>query len=388
SATLIAPGFIIFAGSTGEIPDVPRLPRREHILDKRPVGERSFIEGMAIDLNILAPEGSTVHLVIDPLLGDVINAVGSGRIQLQRREGEFFTFGTLHVDSGDYLFTAGEVFVRRFLINEGIITWNGDPLNPSLDIDAAYTTRASRAGLPEDIANRLQPSIPLIVELHITGELNGVQVDLNLEIDRTRQEAITNTQFLETYLNQPDRAAEHASSVLLTNSFLLTTEGTSDVLAGSAFNSVSALVSSQLNRYLSQVIPNANFTFGVQSDEQAQDLDVSAGVAIRLLNERLIIRGEGLYRAVDNVDDTAQQGLQGEFVVEIRLSPSVSVEVFYRREGDVLSESILTSETGAGLSYQTQFSTWGRLLRSIFGGGKTLDVASDSTATVVEAREG
>ncbi|MFB3133823.1 MAG: translocation/assembly module TamB domain-containing protein, partial [Rhodothermales bacterium] len=388
TATLVDPGFIIFADSTGEVPDVSRLPRRENILAQRPVGERSFTEGMEIDLNILAPQGSTVHLVIDPLLGDVINAVGSGRIQLQRREGEFSTFGTLHVDSGDYLFTAGEVFVRRFLINEGTITWNGDPLNPSLDIDAAYNTRASRAGLPEDIANRLQPSIPLIVELHITGELNGVQVDLNLEIDRTRPEAITNTQFLETYLNQEDRAAEHASSVLLTNSFLLTTEGTSDVLAGSAFNSVSALVSSQLNRYLSQVIPNADFTFGVQSDEEAQDLDVSAGVAIRLLNERLVIRGEGLYRTVDNVDNTAQQGLQGEFVVEIRLNPSVSVEVFYRREGDVLSESLLTSETGAGLSYQTQFSTWRRLFRSIFGGSKKSDVAADSTETVVVARDG
>ena len=389
AAAIVDPGFIIFADSTGKVSDVIRPPRRENILDKRPVGERTFTQGMEIDLNILAPEGSTVHLVIDPLLGDVINAVGSGTIQLNRREGEFSTFGTLNVDSGDYLFTAGEVFVRRFLINEGTITWNSDPLNPSLDIDAAYQTRASKAGLPEDIAGRLQPSIPLIVQLHITGELNGVQVGLNLEIDRTRQEAITSTQFLEAYLNQPDRAAEHASSVLLTNSFLLTSEGTDDaVLAGSAFNSVSALVSSQLNRYLSQVIPNADFTFGVQSDEEAQDLDVSAGVAIRLLNERLVIRGQGLYRAVDDVDDTAQQGLQGEFVVEIRLNPSVSVEVFYRREGDVLSESILTSETGAGLSYQTQFSTWRKLFRRIFGGGKKPDVAADSTNTVVDARDG
>lgn len=387
AAAIVDPGFIIFADSTGALPDAPRLPRRENILDQRPVGERTFTEGMEMDLNILAPQGSTVHLVIDPLLGDVINAVGSGRIQLQRREGDFFTFGALRVDAGDYLFTAGEVFVRRFLINEGTITWNGDPLNPSLDIAAAYQTRASRAGLPDDVTGRLQSTIPLIVHLHITGELNGVLVGLNLAIDRSRQEAISETPLLEAYLNQPDRAAEYATSVLLTNSFLLTTEGSRrDVLAGSAFNSVSALVSSQLNRYLSQVIPNADFTFGVQSDEEAQDLDVSAGVAIRLLNERLVIRGEGIYRAVENVDDTAQQGLQGEFIVEVRLNPSVSVEVFYRREGDVLSENLLTSETGAGLSYQTQFPTWRRLFRRIFGGGKP-DAASDSTETVVDARD-
>ena len=174
---------------------------------------------------------------------------------------------------------------------------------------------------------------------------------------------------------------------MLTNSFVLSSEGTSnDVLAGSAFNSVSQLVSSQLNRYLSQVIPNADFNFGVQSDESADDLDVSAGIAIRLLNERLVIRGQGVYRGLgDQVDETAQQPLEGEFVVELRLSPTVSAEVFYRREGDVLSESLVTNETGVGLSYQTEFSGWRRLFRSIFG-SKKRNTSADST-TVVEVQD-
>ena len=387
AATAVDPGFIIFADSTGQIPEEATLIRRDNILDDRPVGERTFLEGIGMDLNILAPQGSTVHLVIDPLLGDVINAVGSGRIQLQLQEGDISTFGNFEVDSGDYLFTAGELFVRRFLINDGTITWTGDPLNPSLDIEAAYRTRASRTGLPEDVGGTLQSSLPLIVDLHITGELNAVLVALTLTLDRSRQDAISDTPLLEAYLNQPDRAAQHATSVLLTNSFLLSTEGTSnDVLAGSAFNSVSQLVSSQLNRYLSQVIPNADFTFGVQSDEAADDLDVSAGIAIRLLNERLVIRGQGVYRGLgDQVEDTAQQGLEGEFIVEVRLSPTVSVEVFYRREGDVLSETLITSETGAGLSYQTEFPTWRKLIENIFG-RKKRDTASDST-TVVEAQD-
>ncbi len=387
AATVVDPSFIIFADSTGQIPDQPLQTRRENILADRPLGERLFLDGIEMDLNITAPQGSTVHLVIDPLLGDVINAVGSGRIQLQRREGDIFTFGNFEVDSGDYLFTAGEVFVRRFLINEGTITWTSDPLNPSLDIAAAYRTRASRTGLPDDISGGLQSSLPVIVQLYITGELNAVQIALAIALDRSRQEAISDTPLLEAYLNQPDRAAQHATSVLLTNSFVLSSEGTSnDVVVGSAFNSVSQLVSSQLNRYLSQVLPNADFSFGVQSDETANDLDVSAGIAIRLLNERLVIRGQGVYRGLgDQVDETAQQNLEGEFVVEVRLSPTVSVEVFYRREGDVLSESLVTNETGVGLSYQTEFSGWRKLIRNIFG-GKKRNTPPDST-TVVDANE-
>ncbi len=364
----VDPGFIIYADSTGRIPETAIRPQRETILDRRQEGERDFAAGLQMDLNILAPEGSSIHLVIDPLLGDVINATGSGRVQLQLREGALATFGSFAVEAGDYLFTAGELFVRRFLINEGTIAWTGDPLNPQLDISADYRTRASRNGLPAEVGGALQTSLPLIVGLQISGELNAVQVTPALAVDQ-RQEAISDTPLLEAYLNQPDRAAQHATSVLITNSFLLSAEGgSSDVLAGSAFNSVSNLVASQLNRYISQVIPNADLTLGVLSDESAEELDVSAGIALRLLDERLVIRGQGVYRGLRSQPEApVNEGLEGELLVEIQLSPSISVEVFYRREGDVLSETLITSETGAGINYHAEFTSWKSLIRRIFG---------------------
>lgn len=383
------PGFIIFADSSGTLPDLSSFGRRESILGGRPTGERTFISGLDMDLNIFAPQGSTVHLVIDPTLGDVINAVGSGRIQLQLRGGEFFTYGLLDVDSGDYLFSAGDVFVRRFLIDDGTIEWDGDPVDARLNIDAAYRTRASKAGLPPDLADRLQPLLPLVVDLNIAGRASAPIVRLRLAVDRSTRDTEPAIQLLESYLNQPERTAELATSVLLTNSFLLTTDVTqlpnSDVLASSAVNSVSQLVANQLNRYLNEVVPNADFNFGLQSDEGAQDLDVSAGLALRLLDERLVIRGQGVYQGLRTDTESApaaqQQRLEGEFVVEVRLSPTVSVEVFYRREGDVLSESVLTSTTGAGLSYQTDFSTWRALLDRLLGFKEEAQPSADTTTS-------
>lgn len=357
------PGFIVYIDPERPIEDqLASFQQRENILAERPEGEREFRDGLDMDLNIVGPPGSTIRLVIDPLLGDVINGVGSARVQIQRTGGDVATFGSFELSSGDYLFTAGEVFVRRFLIDSGTITWTGEPLNPALDIEAAYRTRASRNGLPDDVGGSIKTSLPLFVNLNVAGTLNAVLIDLALEIDQ-RQEAISDTPLLDSYLNRPDLAAEHATSVLLTNSFLLSADGTrSGILTSSAVNSVSSLVASQLNRYLNQVIPQADFTLGVQSDEAIQDLDVAAGIAIRLLNERLIIRGEGVYRGL-NAEETVSKGLEGEFVVEIRLSPSVAVEVFYRREGDVLSETLITNETGLGLNYRTEFTSW----RKLFG---------------------
>lgn len=357
------PGFIIYVDPSQPLEgQLASFRQRENILDARPEGERPFRDGLDMDLNIVGPPGSNIHLVIDPLLGDVINGVGTARVQIQRMGGDIATYGSFEFSSGNYLFTAGEVFVRRFLIDSGTVTWNGEPLNPTLDIQGAYRTRASRSGLPEDVGGTLQTSLPLIVNLGVSGTLNAVLIDLALEIDQ-RQEAISDTPLLDSYLNRPDLAAEHATSVLLTNSFLLSSSGTrSGILASSAVNSVSSLVGSQLNRYLSQVIPQADFRLGVQSNETVQDLDVSADIALRLLDERLVIRGQGVYRGV-STEEVATQGLEGEFIVEIQLSPSVAIEFFYRREGDVLSESLINRETGLGLNYRTEFTSWRHLFR-------------------------
>lgn len=370
SATTDA-GFIVFADSVGQLPDLRRLTRRTNLLAERPAGERPFLEGLEMDLNITAPSGSTVHLVIDPLLGDVINAVGSGRVQLVRSEGEFFTYGSFDVDSGDYLFTAGEVFFRRFLIDDGSISWDGDPLNATLNIDASYRTRASTEGLSDACGSSL---IPLIIRMNVLGRVATPSVNLSLAIERGDRSLLAGcAQGLEAELNEPELTAQYATSVLLTNSFLLTTssigseqsQGLSDTRNQLAFNSLSQLVASQLNRYLNYALPNLDVNVGLLG-ESAQDLDVTYGVALRLMDERLIIRGQGIYQ--NEPTESRQQSGLDEFVVEIRLNPSVSLEVFYRREGLLqTNETLSTNTTGAGVSYQTQFATWRRFMQRLFG---------------------
>ena len=122
--------------------------------------------------------------------------------------------------------------------------------------------------------------------------------------------------------------------------------------------------------------------------EKAQDIGVAYAVALQLLDERLIIRGHGIYH---NDETRQQQNGLDEFVVEVRLGPHVSMDVFHRREDGILlsTESINgTNTTGAGLSYKTGFSTWGRLFSRIFGQGDAIkddeetpeDIAAETAA--------
>ena len=379
-------GFIVFADSTGHMPsDSAQRTRRSNLLTKRPAGERPFVDGLDMDINILSPEGTTVHLVIDPLLGDVINARGNGRVQLGRHEGEFYTFGTFTVTSGDYLFTAAEVFSRRFLIDSGTISWDGDPLNAKMDIEASYRTRASPEGLGLIIQQR--QLIPLVIELGVNGRVTTPIIDLRLSVDREKRGYIGNYEGLETLLNQPERAAQYATSVLLTNSFLLAEQQPLTQSSSLVFHSLSQLVTGQLNRYINDALPGVELNVNVHGGN-AQDIGVAYAVALQLLDERLIIRGHGIYH---NDETRQQQNGLDEFVVEVRLGPHVSMDVFHRREDGILlsTESINgTNTTGAGLSYKTGFSTWGRLFSRIFGQGDAIkddeetpeDIAAETAA--------
>ncbi len=363
-------GFIIMADSTGQFPEVDSYLRRRNLVAKRAAGERRFVDGLEMNLNFDAPAGSTFHLVFDPVLGDVINAVGSGRIQLLRQGGEYFTYGTFRVDSGDYLFTATEVFVRRFLLEPGgTITWDGDPIDGVLDIPATYRTRASLAGLPGFATDRYDTA-PFLIRMGITGRVTSPLVDLRIELDRDERTSQGTQEGIESLLNRADLTAEYATSVLLTNTFLLTTSQPSSI--GQAadqllFNSLSQLVASQVNRFISEVISNLDVNVGLQQGRSIEELDLSYGFALRLLDERLVIRGEGVYRG----DQTRREaeGLNGELAVEIRLNPNILLEVFYRREGDPLNVATsLGSAYGAGLVYQTEFSNWPAFLRRLTGG--------------------
>ncbi len=363
-------GFIVFADSSGRLPDLRALDVRESVF-RKPTGERTFVDGLEMEINLTAPAGSTINLVVDPLRGDVMQARSSGRLQIARREGEFTIFGGLDVSGGDYLFTAGDLFARRFRLDGGRIAWDGDPLNPALDIAASFRTRASLAGLPaaDALAGGL---VPLVVRLDLGERLLAPSVGLSLALDRdARSDLSASVQGLEAILNAPERQAEYATSVLLTNSFLLTTTLTSGENVGGAgnrlaFASLSQLVGAQVNRYLSSVVPGLEFTLGLDG-AQASDLDVSAGIALRLLDERLVIRGEGVFATESTA--AQPQGLRGAFVVEVRLSPAVSVEVYYRREDDALERltASAASTTGASLSYRAQFTTWAALWRRLTG---------------------
>ena len=368
--------FLVFADSVGQRPE---QEQRRNLISSRPKGERAFLDGLGMLLNISAPPGSTVHLVFDPVTGEEIVAQGEARIQLGITDGRFATYGRFEVGQGAYAFTAGDVFTRTFELEPGgTLVWTGDPIDARMDLAATYRTRASLAGLGLPEAQERQ-RVPVVVRADVGGRVTAPLVQLSLAVDRQSEGGTAGgaaAEALRTRLNETDRRAEYATSVLLTNTFLLAPSddfgSVGDVADELFYTSLGALVSSRVGGFVNRALGNdqVEVLLGVQPGTNPEELDVTYGLALRFLDERLVLRGEGLYQR-DASGQTADP-LQGEVAAELRLSDEVSIEVFARREGDPLVGEGVAADpygtVGAGVTYRSEFASWRRFFQRLFGG--------------------
>ena len=100
---------------------------------------------------VTANNKTKIDLILDELTGDVIKAVGNGRLKIRAGNIEPLTIrGKYNIESGKYDFNFQSFIKKPFdLIPEAgnFIEWTGDPYEADLHIDARYT--AERISLNE-----------------------------------------------------------------------------------------------------------------------------------------------------------------------------------------------------------------------------------------------
>jgi hypothetical protein len=117
---------------------------------------------LTVDLDITANEQVMIDVILDELTGDVIKAVGNGRLIIRAGTTEPLTMrGQYNIDRGSYVFNFQGLIRKPFelLPDAGnYIKWTGDPFRADLHIDAQYT--AERISLSELVSNlKLSPAV-------------------------------------------------------------------------------------------------------------------------------------------------------------------------------------------------------------------------------------
>ena len=327
---------------------------------------REFTEFFDLNLQFIAPENINGELVFDPVANEIITAQGTGILQVILQDGDLSLFGNFEIQSGQYNFVSGDVFTRRFRIQQGgTIRWEGDPENARLDINAIYRARPDVSSVfgvngtdtdPADIQR-----IPVELILNIKGTVETVENDFTFRVPNTLEASQSpRINDLETRLNRDNNKLLQATSLLLTGELvpvtLTTNQDATSALSSNFRNEggsvvLSPLLSSQISNLLNNNISNLDFDLNMAGFDQ-----VDLGIALRLFNDKLILSREGQIGGSQNDIGTIE--------ATYKLNGAFALKAFHRQDptfGTLNSNDAgqsIQSLNGLGLEAQFQFNSW------------------------------
>jgi hypothetical protein len=272
---------------------------------------KSAITGFDITANIELVKEAEFNLVIDEANGDFLNLKGqallNGGID---PSGKITLTGSYVMESGGYELSFN--FLRRkFQMQKGsTITWTGEPTTANVDVTAVYVANTSAIDLVNDQIQESQKGyymqkLPFQVRLTVRGEL--MKPDLSFDIAlpenassmRVSEDIVStvNTR-LEQLKSEPSELNKQVFALLLLNRFVgqnpFASEGGGGFSAGLyAKQSVSKILTEQLNKLAGDLIAGIDINFDVNSSEdystgsRQERTDFGVALSKRLLNDRL-----------------------------------------------------------------------------------------------------
>jgi hypothetical protein len=215
--------------------------------------------------------------------------------------------------------------------------------------------------------------------LEITGTIESVENNFYFEFPNAIDVSQNAAQL--TLLNSEDQKLLQATSLLFTGGFIPvrnTADGQFSDLSTN-FQSragqvgLSQLLSNQINAILNSNLSILDIDLNLTGFDQA-DL----GVALRLFNDRLILRGESQFYTGA---ETGSETMLGDLGVTYRINRSLSLEIFHRRDPTlraiVGNQTQVESINGIGLEAQYQFNSFSELRQRLWGQIRRIFTASD-----------
>ena len=266
------------------------------------VDSSAIDQGFAVDfaseisLNVEVDDGSEFTVVVDELNGDNLKIKGNAQLNTGiAPNGQLYLLGLYELTEGSYDLTF-EVLKKQFNIVKGsTLMWTGDPLKAELDIKASYTVSADLSSLDREGAQ--YGKVPINVILKIQGNLSQPTIIFDLEASDQLSGEIAkkiDDQFFKGLRTNTVSMNKQVFALLILNKFL--SDQSSDFFSGInpeaiARQSVSQLLSDQLNMLASDLIKGVNLDFNLNSNSTGTTArtDLSVGLSKAFLNDRLTV---------------------------------------------------------------------------------------------------
>ena len=313
-----------------------------------------------INLQIEATPAATMSIVMDPVARDNISANGTGNLRINYyNKGDFQIFGNYNIEEGIYKMSMQNVIHKDFVLQSGgSVSFNGNPREANLDVQAVYTVNsASLNDLVADASNT-KGTVKVNCLLNLKGNLTAPTLKFDLDLPTVSDEDRELVRSLTSTEEQMNTQIIYLLSIGKFYTYdYANNANQSDATSSLAFSTLSG----QLNNMLSQVIDSQNWNLGTNlstGDKGWTDVEAEAILSGRLLNNRLIINGNFGYR--DN--PMRNTNFVGDFEAMWLLTKNGDFRLKgYNQTNDrYFTKSTLTTQ-GIGLMYKKDFTNWREL---------------------------
>ncbi len=295
-------------------------------------------------VNIDVEKGAKINAFLQPEGKDRVSVDGSGHLRyLLDFAGKDHLSGTYTISSGVVRYTPPVISQKVFNLIEGSsLTWNGEMLNPQLNLKATNSVRTSVSN-SDGNGSRL-------VDFDIIAQLKNNLSNIDLKIDLDAKNDATVESELQS-LTEAQRS-QAAINLLLYNSY----SGSQTTGDFSTTGALFSFLQSQINNWTANNLKGVDLSFGINQYEGTQngygkiETSYSYRLSKSLFGERFKIAVGGEYSTEATSEQNFSQNLISDISFEYLLNPSGSRYLrLFRHRG---LESVLEGEvTVTGVSF-------------------------------------
>lgn len=334
------------------------------------INAQTDIKGLDVNVNIAVTKEAKMSIIIDKANGDFVKLQGTANLTGGiDASGKTTLVGVYEVEQGAYELSVS-LIKRKFDIQKGsTITWTGEPTTARLDLTAIYKTETApidllQQQLSENDLNLYKQKIPFNTLLILKGELLKPEISFDITTDENNNavsgEVLDNTRAkLAQLRTEPSELNKQVFALLLLNRFIGEDpfKSNSGVSASTlAKQSVSRILSQELNNLASGLIAGVDLNFDLQSSEdyssgqKNERTDLSVGVSKRLLNDRLKVSvGSNFGVEGDSRKNEQMSNIAGDVTIDYDLSKDGRYKLrAYRKNQYQVALQGQIVETGVG----------------------------------------
>ena len=319
---------------------------------------RANVTGMDITVNIEIKKEAIFNVVVDPANGDFLNVRGEAQISTGvDPSGKITMVGNYTLVEGSYQISYNFIQRKFDIVPGSTITWTGEPTTAQLNVNAVYIANTAPIDLVEQqisatnaaIRNTYLQKLPFEIHLNLTGELLKPVVAFDITLPTDKSYGVSNDIItaVESRLDQirqdQGELNKQVFAVLLLGRFVgenpFKSQGAAFNAASYARQSVSNLLTEQLNQLAAGLIQGVDINFDVTSTDDyttgslQNRTDLNVGLSKRLLNDRLKVSVGNDFQLQGPQNTRAQNNnMVGNIAIDYQISRDGRYMLrFYRR---------------------------------------------------------